>query len=692
MPLSDLSPAFEFFDAAIQHEVLRLRARYELSQDEFHGLYISDRQVDALLASRSEAAHFHVVQHELNRLFPIAIETLRKTDRWDRVISLHDLTKVEILAVFFAFATEVMPKYAPLIAYLNDNVQRRNLTPELILRLLGLAPDDQARLALTGQGGLVQAGILTKTLAQNGMTEPVIKLSRVAKEFLIGAPPEALVSSKLAKVGLASMDEHMLPLAETAVLELRKAQKILSIMPVAVIAPDGSHKISIARQRLCPPDCPVFEVHGGAVARLGSDAAEIRQIGLAARLVEGRVIVRITDNANKQQETSLVTALSLARVPVIVLCASLDFLNAKTLSAHHVILKPSTVAIRLAQWRHFLSVFNLKADDNCLANVSEFFDLNAAEIESAVRALSVTHSASTKVPAEDLQTAARSRSAQPSATTSKVENAFCLDDLVVAPVVRERLDAFISATQNRRTVYDNWGMSRRMGAARGLSAMFTGSSGTGKSMAASAIAKALGLDLFRVELSGVVSKYIGETEKNLDAAFEAARASNCVLFFDEADALFGKRSEVKDAHDRYANIECAYLLQKMEQHDGIVILTTNMPRGLDAAFSRRIQFVIDFPRPDAKLRRALWEGMFTRTTPLAQDVDFAFLARNFDVSGGEIRNIVLDAALDAASKAGSEISMDRLLAAVERQLVKQGRASTGVSYRKKSRPLNVAAE
>jgi SpoVK/Ycf46/Vps4 family AAA+-type ATPase len=181
------------------------------------------------------------------------------------------------------------------------------------------------------------------------------------------------------------------------------------------------------------------------------------------------------------------------------------------------------------------------------------------------------------------------------------------------------------------------------------------------------------MDLHRLELAAVVSKYIGETEKNLDRAFDAARRANAILFIDEADALLGKRSEVKDAHDRHANVEIAYLLQKMEDHDGVVIVATNLAGNLDEAFSRRMQFVIDFPLPDAGGRERLWRGMLPPALPLAGDIDFPFLARQFVLAGGDIRNVVLDAAYAAAADA-APLSMRHLLQAVARQQAKRGRA------------------
>ena len=205
-----------------------------------------------------------------------------------------------------------------------------------------------------------------------------------------------------------------------------------------------------------------------------------------------------------------------------------------------------------------------------------------------------------------------------------------------------------------------------------MNVLFAGPSGTGKTMSAQIIAGELGLDLYRIDLSTVVSKYIGETEKNLGRIFREAEDSNSILFFDEADALFGKRSEVRDSHDRYANIEISYLLQKMEEYQGIVILATNFRKNIDDAFVRRLHFAVEFPFPDEEYRLQIWQKVFPQEAPLGQDADLELLARQFKVSGGNINNIGVTSAFLAAQD-GQVIKMEHLIRATKREYQEMGK-------------------
>src|SRR6185369_196447 len=226
--------------------------------------------------------------------------------------------------------------------------------------------------------------------------------------------------------------------------------------------------------------------------------------------------------------------------------------------------------------------------------------------------------------------------------------------------------------RHRDTVLGEWGMGGGNSRRLGITGLFAGDSGTGKTMSAEVLAGDLGFDLYVIDLSTVVDKYIGETEKNLDKIFTEADRVNGVLLFDEADALFGKRSEVKDARDRYANVEVAYLLQRMESFDGLAILTTNLRANVDEAFIRRLDAIVDFALPEEEHRKLLWERNLPPRVPRDEDIDIEFLAKRFKLSGGDIRNICVAAAFLAAA-GGRSVSMTDLIRATEREYQKLGR-------------------
>ncbi|NEO82942.1 MAG: ATP-binding protein [Spirulina sp. SIO3F2] len=247
------------------------------------------------------------------------------------------------------------------------------------------------------------------------------------------------------------------------------------------------------------------------------------------------------------------------------------------------------------------------------------------------------------------------------------------EDLILPPREKEILGAIADQVKQRSEVYQTWGFAGKSSRGLGVSALFAGPSGTGKTMAAEVLAREFQLDLYRIDLSAVSSKYIGETEKNLRQIFDAAESGGAVLLFDEADALFGKRTQVKDSHDRHANLEVSYLLQRMEAYQGLAILTTNLKDSLDQAFVRRLRFIVNFPYPNAEIRSQIWSRVFPAQAPI-NGLDFELLGQ-LDVAGGNIRAIALNAAFFAAS-AGESIQMKHLLKATQTEYAKIGRVLT----------------
>jgi SpoVK/Ycf46/Vps4 family AAA+-type ATPase len=249
------------------------------------------------------------------------------------------------------------------------------------------------------------------------------------------------------------------------------------------------------------------------------------------------------------------------------------------------------------------------------------------------------------------------------------------DELVLPDDILLEVRELVAQVRYHKLVYDEWGFGKKLGKGLGLSALFSGPPGTGKTMAAAVIAGELGLDLHQVDLSRIVSKWVGETEKQLAQLFDAAEAGHTIILFDEADSLFAKRTEVKSSNDRYANLEVNYLLQRMESFTGIAVLTTNHDAAIDEAFRRRLSFRIRFPMPEADERERLWRSLFPPGARLGKDLDLSVLADRYEMSGGYIRNAVLRAAFHAANE-GSGICMRHVVRAAGLEYAAMGKVST----------------
>ncbi|MEN6325584.1 MAG: ATP-binding protein [Syntrophomonas sp.] len=331
---------------------------------------------------------------------------------------------------------------------------------------------------------------------------------------------------------------------------------------------------------------------------------------------------------------------------------------------------------RKTLWEHFARA-NDFAGKTDWAVVSNKFDFTPGQIENAVITAKNLSSWDKDYPGEltreNLYSACYGQvhhHLERKATPIKAK--YDWEDLILPDEQKQQLQNACNQVRYRNVVYGDWGFHNKLAYGKGLSILFSGPPGTGKTMGAQVIASELMLEIYKIDLSQVISKYIGETEKNLREIFDEAKYSNAILFIDETDALFGKRSEVKDAHDKYANIEVAFLLQKMEEYDGITVLATNYMKNIDEAFLRRIQFIIHFPFPDAQHREKLWRGIFPRETPLADDVDYKYLGKKFEVAGGSIKNMAVYAAFLAAER-NCPVGMAEIITAARFEMKKTGK-------------------
>jgi AAA+ superfamily predicted ATPase len=704
------APALARLDRLIEREILRLRARYELSLDELRGLYVSDAQVDALLASRHASGPAPAPATawggaDLDDL-PVGNEPqlVAVAPRWQALCGALALTPLEQDMLLLVLAPELHARYETLYAYLNNDLARRHVSAELAMRLLGpdssvalrasLAPDAQ----LAASGVLLPAGAGDTPRAQRGW-----RLAPPLSDWLLGLAwsderlPPAVYSAWRSDGGGRGVDDpgvarSLRPrgsrLAAAVDASLARQRALVAVVSAAT-ADDAQY---VAHRVLEQAGCQLLQLDLRALRTLPAPAEAVTALQLQARVTGRAVLVAPLDalaEPDGRLNEPLLTALRRLgaalpclyasgpgrwREAVLALGLREAALSEQDDDAADGVFELGVPELngeeRAELWRSELA--GLDFDAQALA---DRFVLGPVRIRRAARrALELLRDGAAAGLQAACFAAARALSTEDAAdVTRAVESTLRWDDLVLPAPVAARLREVLRAIELRPRVLDDWGLARRLNGGRAINVMLAGVSGTGKTMAAGLVARSVGMDLHRLELAAVVSKYIGETEKNLDRAFDAARRANAILFIDEADALLGKRSEVKDAHDRHANVEIAYLLQKMEDHDGVVIIATNLAGNLDEAFSRRMQFVIDFPLPDAGGRERLWRGMLPTALPLAGDIDFAFLARQFALAGGDIRNVVLDAAYAAAADA-APLSMRHLLQAVARQQAKRGRA------------------
>lgn len=339
-----------------------------------------------------------------------------------------------------------------------------------------------------------------------------------------------------------------------------------------------------------------------------------------------------------------------------------------------VLLPPTSISEQYMLWQHDTKDIRL-SDGTDLSVIAGEFEMNPRSIKQAVSFAKAFSSGDT-ITEDDLKNGcARSFNTDMGSKAVKLPKLYSWDDIIIPQNSRRMLSEACQQVRLRHKVLNNWGFFEKMPYGNGVSMIFTGPPGTGKTMAAQIIAGELGMDIYKISLANVVSKYIGETEKNLNEIFDKAKRCWAILFFDEADVLFSKRTEVKESNDKYSNMESAFLLQKTEEYNGIVILATNFVQNFDEAFKRRMRFLIDFPLPDASLRRQIWLRAFPEAAP-KEKIDFDYLSERFSLSGSNIRNIVLHSAYLAAAEKDSAISMKHIIPAIRNEYTKIGKSFT----------------
>jgi ATP-dependent 26S proteasome regulatory subunit len=690
---SDLLVHLRNLDSLLKLAVTRARVLYAVGENEeaFRGVYISEDEIDSLINRETATLTADEIVAE-------ALRDFWSSSRVEALSECWEFTYFDTAVLLLAMAPEVDLRYERIFAYLQDDVTKRKPTVDLALNLFCSSPESriEQRTRFAPGAPLIRSGLLRLLPDPSQSEAPLLahylRLDERAIQTFLGDDglDHRLVSFcqrnylRTMRADLGEEDEmwRRLPAFANSAKAAGRPVRLLFSGASTLSKQQAAEALAAANgNTLLNAD-----MEKGAAWRT-------EPIELASLLKREATLTDATlflnnlkpDAADEAPLRTFIGTLSdyagtiviASESPWVALIASGDrFLN--------VPFTLPTYETRRELWQQLLGEVGIALLPEVLARLSSNFQLAPEQIEAAVstarQRLEWKLTASGKLEASDIETelmaAARDQTGRElTALTSKLKPVFRWHDIVLPSDTLQQLREICARVLHGHAVLEVGGFGKKSSSGKGIAVLFAGPSGTGKTMAAEVIANELGLDLFRIDLSSVVSKYIGDTEKNLERIFAAAMGSNSILLFDEADAIFGKRSAVNDAHDRYANVEISYLLQKMEQYEGVTILTSNLRGNIDEGFWRRLAFTVHFPFPEEATRLEIWKRTWPEETAVDPAVDFSKLAQQFKLSGGNIRNVALSAAFFAAPES-RPVDMPDLLHAIRREYAKAGKDVT----------------
>lgn len=701
--LSMLLPAFHRLDQLLDWAAQNFHGpqRGDASAP-FRGLYVSTDDVARALAQSPGAPAFDFDRAVLNSEIPAGSPLAA-------LMQEFGFTPFELDLILIALAPEIDLRYERIFAYLQDDVTRKRPTVELALNLLCSSVQEklERRAAFSPDAPLLREGLL-HLVADPNQVEPsflahYLKLDDQVTRLLLGHSGLDPRLASFCEVGRSAPDWENFPLPaeiKPALAALvRHAHVNRAPLQLYFQGPHGAGKQQAALALAASVGARLLAARADHLLER-SGARDLMKLLLRETQLQGAVLyisgfddLREQENAGRRQD--LLDAVS-QHNGITILAGKKPWVprSGTALAVQPIVFDVLSVAESCACWTSELAGHGLALEKPALELIASRFRLTAGQIRTALAGALLNSSwrgahlgaEGVSAPAaslDDLCAAARAQCGHElGRLANKIEPRYGWDDIILPADQMLHLREICTQAEYRNVVYGDWGFDQKLSLGKGLNVLFCGPPGTGKTMGAEVMARQLRLDLYRIDLSQVVSKYIGESEKNLDKIFTAAENSNAILFFDEADALFGKRSEVRDSHDRYANIEISYLLQKMEEYQGISILATNLRQNLDDAFMRRLQAVVEFPFPDEEYRTRIWKNIFPREAPLDPEVNFAVLAHEVRLAGGNIKNMALSAAFYAAAEGGM-IRMEHLIQAAHREHQKIGRSWNEAELRKK---------
>jgi ATPase family associated with various cellular activities (AAA) len=701
-PLDHLADELLILDQLIRLRVARVRRAGRLTPEGQlqRAVYVSHDEADELLDADYDAAAGVGLPGPGAELGVLRARVAARVERsrvrltLPQLVSAFGLSPFEAQVIVICLAPELRRRYDRLYAYLQDDITRKRPSLELVLDLLCDSETDRwQRLPQLGEGSPLRRTGLLKTVddphspSGAGSLAQFVQLDPHILRFLLGDPgPDPRLADRARLEPLPPL--RTVPEVDSVVLN-RVSRLVAGRLAgqhhgvVQLHGPSGAGARELAAAACAGFGIPLLWADAAALAAAPDGPELIRLAIRDGALLGCAVHLARADALLRESARPLLAALGAALTQfggpgrLVFLAGTAGWTDPDLLGGPELIrveIPAPDARLRTTAWRQALGSEDPEAD-SWAAQLGSRYRLTQGRIRAAVRTARAGAGPDRLGP-EAFAAACRDQSSDALGTLAvKVRPRYGWDDLILPGDRLALLGEVCAQIRHHDQVFGDWGFGRRVAHGRGLSALFSGPPGTGKTLAAEVMAGQAGLDLYKVDLAGVVSKYIGETERNLARVFDEAQNCHAILFFDEADALFGKRTEVSDAHDRYANIEISYLLQRMEDFDGVVVLATNLRQNLDEAFTRRIRFLVDFPFPDALHREQIWRTHLPASAPLADDIDCAELARLFPVSGGGIKNVALNAAFLAADE-GGPIAARHLLHGLRREFEKVGKVWT----------------
>ncbi len=598
------------------------------------------------------------------------------------------LDRFEIDVLVMALALEIDKKYERIFAYFNDDLNKKAPSIDLALSALGTYGEKTLSVHkyFSEQAPLRAYNLIyfVNNHDEEGFLSTRFRVDEGIKNFIFGVDIIHPLLRRMVKYDYPLTVNQLSGSKAKAKNEIRKIlADSYSREPSGLIfwlyGKSGAEKKSVVTALCCELEIPLFTVNIESILS-DSDVAETIKLLFRDAVLNSATLFLQGGNLFSQDDERIrsLKRLFFRAITDFTWFVFIDARNFWAPENHDSFLywcpievKTPTFFERRHVWADLLQ--QTAVDPAHIDAVAGRFAFNEDQIAKAVDYLNLKYNNST-INLDTLIQACSFQSPEnlPS-FTKKVTLHYKWDDLVLSKDKLQHLKEICGYLKYKHQVYFDWGFDKKLSLGKGLNILFTGPSGTGKTMTAEILADELKLDLYKTDLSSIVSKYIGETEKNLEKIFDATSAGNAILFFDEADALFGKRSEVKDAHDRYANIETNYLLQRIEEHNGVVILSTNLGKNMDDAFLRRMQFTVEFPFPDEKHRELIWQKMYPADTPVSGEINYRFLSKKLNISGGNIKNIALASAFLAAER-DKCVEMKHILFAARREYEKLGKA------------------